>query len=239
MNIVLFEATETTGPLARSDARAIHLLTVLRRAIGEKFDAGIVNGAMGKGWIASMTDDMLFLEFAWGSPTQPLAPIHVLVGLPRPQTARRILQEATSLGVGRLSFFQAEKGEPSYATSTLWTTDEWRKLLVAGAAQAFDTRIPEVTHADSLDEIVVSMNPTKTLIALDNYEAQGPLSAIARAARGPYVLAIGPERGWSGRERTVFRNNGFSLAHLGSRVLRAETALISAIAIVKTTIGEM
>ena len=63
-----------------------------------------------------------------------------MIALPRPQTARKILNEATSLGVASIRFFRSEKGEPGYRASTLWTTGEWRRHLVDGASQAFDTR---------------------------------------------------------------------------------------------------
>jgi RsmE family RNA methyltransferase len=42
-------------------------------------------------------------------------------------------------------------------------------------------------------------------------------------------LAIGPERGWSTQERDFLRANGFSLCHMGQRVLRVETAVVAAV----------
>ena len=48
MNIVLFEAEEVYLPLARQDARAKHILSVLRREIGDTFDVGVINGPRGK-----------------------------------------------------------------------------------------------------------------------------------------------------------------------------------------------
>jgi len=57
------------------------------------------------------------------------------------------------------------------------SSGEWRRHLLAGAAQAFDTRLPDVTHGKSLDEILASLPAaTTTRVALDNYEATGPLS---------------------------------------------------------------
>ena len=53
------------------------------------------------------------------------------------------------------------------------------------------------------------------------------------------ILAIGSERGWSPAERDILRANHFTLAHLGPRVLRAETAVTAAIAIVKSHLGLM
>ena len=51
------------------------------------------------------------------------------------------------------------------------------------------------------------------------------------------VLAFGPERGWSDRDRAMLRANDFALVHLGTRVLRTETAVVAAIALVKARLG--
>ncbi len=235
VNLLLFEAAEVAAPLPCRDPRARHLLEVLRRKVGDTFDAAIVNGARGKGTVAAIGPDHLTLTFAWGPPPPPPEPVTLLLGLPRPQTARDILRDATTLGVGALHFFRAEKGEASYAQSTLWSSGEWRRHLLAGAAQAFDPRIPEVIHGRTLAETLATLPRGATRVALDNYESPQPLAVTALAA--PVVLAIGAERGWSAAERDQLRAAGFALAHLGPRVLRAETAVVAALAITRSRLG--
>ncbi len=235
MNLILFEPAELAAPLPRTDPRARHLLAVLRRQVGDTFDAGLVNGPRGKGTLVAAGPDALTLAFAWGPPPPPPDPITLLIGLPRPQTARDILREATALGVGALHFFRAEKGESSYAQSTLWSSGEWRRHVLDGAAQAFDPRIPEVSHGRTLAELVETCPTNATRLALDNYESPVALAAAPLAA--PVILAFGPERGWSGAERDLLRSRGFGLAHLGARVLRSETAVIAAVAVVRSRLG--
>ena len=244
MNLILFEADETARPLPLQDPRAIHLLEVLRRPPGEPFDVGLVDGPRGKGVILATGPDALQLGFTWGPAPPPPPPLTLLVGLPRPQTARRILQEATSLGVARMVFFGAQRGEPSYATSTLWTDGEWRRRLLDGAAQAFDTRIPEVVRLADLSAATGALRDEPGMdslpgrIALDNYEATATLlEALGEASSSPLVLAFGPERGWSGDERDHLRAAGFVLAGLGPRVLRSETAVIAAVAVARSVRG--
>lgn len=53
------------------------------------------------------------------------------------------------------------------------------------------------------------------------------------------MLAFGPERGWSAADRAVLRGSGFALVHLGPRVLRTETAVVAAVALVKAKLGLM
>jgi 16S rRNA (uracil1498-N3)-methyltransferase len=239
VNLVLFESAELSAPLSRGDPRARHVLDVLRRQPGDLFDAGIVNGPRGKAKVVAITPDTLELEFSWEPPPPAADPITVIVGLPRPQTARDILRDATTLGVAALHFVRTEKGEPSYAQSTLWSTDEWRRQVRAGAEQAFDTRVPTVTHAMTLAESIALAPPASTRLALDNYEATLPLGDWPIAADQPLILAFGGERGWSAAERELLRARCFGLAHLGPRVLRTETAVVASLAIVRAQLGWM
>jgi 16S rRNA (uracil1498-N3)-methyltransferase len=244
VNLILFEPAETERPLPRSDPRAAHVLDVLRRREGDVFDAGLVDGPRGKATVVAIGADAITLSFAWGAPPPPLDPITLIVGLPRPQTARKILQEATTLGVAAMHFVATEKSEASYAHSTLWSSGEWRRHLIAGAEQAFDTRLPQITWSRSLAEVVAALPPAATRLALDHYEAASALSNVtyyvSKSEAAPVlatVLALGPERGWSARDRALLRASGFSLAHLGTRVLRTETAVVAAVALVKARLG--
>lgn len=239
MNIVLFEESELGRPLPEDDPRAVHICRVLKRGVGEPFDAGIVDGAIGKATLVATGPGGLTLAFSWATSPAPLDPITLVVALPRPQTARKILQEAATLGVQALVFFGAERSEPSYGQSRLWSDGEWRRHLVDGAAQAFSTRLPAVRHAASLAEAVEAVRPPARVIALDNYEAEGAASALLGRMPPPFVLALGPERGWSAAERTLLRDRGAALAHLGSRVLRSETALCAAVTLAKVSLGTM
>ena len=69
----------------------------------------------------------------------------------------------------------------------------------------------------------------KVALALDIYEAAECISTFKQKEDEPAHLAIGPERGWSHQERDCLRVNGFSLCHMGQRVLRVETAVVAAV----------
>jgi len=239
LNLVLFCEDEVRRPLPRHDPRARHILEVLRRRPGEAFDAGLVNGPHGRGVLASVGADGLVLEFTWGGLPPPPDTITLLVGLPRPQTARDILREATTLGVAALHFVACEKAERSYRQSSLWRSGAWRAPVLAGAAQAFDTRVPEVRCGASLAEAVAELDAGSVRLALDNYEAAVPLASVPLSRAVPVALAIGPERGWSAADRNLLRAAGFTLAGLGPRVLRTETAVVAALTLVKSARGSL
>lgn len=236
MNIILFRQDETEKPFARSDPRVRHILEVLRREIGDTTDCGLIDGPRGKAILNSMDKDSVSFEFVWGEEPEALLPIDLIVGLSRPQTSRKILQEATSMGVRSIRFVTTDRGEPSYGTSKLWSTDEWKRLVRAGVEQAFTTRFPEVLMGVSLSEAMNGTPSDSLRICMDNYEAKCGLAAIANGA-GAVTLAVGSERGWSAAERDLFRESGFALAHLGERPLRTETATIASIGIVSALLG--
>jgi 16S rRNA (uracil1498-N3)-methyltransferase len=56
---------------------------------------------------------------------------------------------------------------------------------------------------------------------------------VAADAEMPELeLAIGPEGGWAPDEEALFDANGWQAVSLGPRILRAETAAITALAVV-------
>jgi 16S rRNA (uracil1498-N3)-methyltransferase len=230
LNIILFDQHEIDSPLRRDDRRVIHILDVLRRQVGDATDVGLLNGPRGKAILRSFNRQEAFFEFVWGEPSASLLPIDLIAGLSRPQTSRKILQEATSLGVRRIFFVATDRGEPSYATSKLWTTDEWRRLIRTGVEQAFSTRLPDVQVGVKLVDALAATQSTEARICLDNYEATlGLWDAVGSA--GSVAMAVGSERGWTEGERNQFREHGFTLAQIGDRPLRTETAAIAAIGI--------
>lgn len=237
MNLVLLEAAELGRPLPLADRRARHVLDVLRRQAGDTFDAGVIDGPRGKATIAAVDGETIRFSFHATMPPAPPGPITVIVGLPRPQTARDVLRDATTLGAGALHFVRTEKGDANYAQSSLWATDEWRRHAIAGAEQAFATRLPAVSHGAALSEVIAALPSDATRLALDNYEAAAPMGEAPLPLGVPVALAIGGERGWSAAERTLLRAQGFMLVHLGARVLRTETACVAALAIARSRLG--
>jgi RsmE family RNA methyltransferase len=235
MNLILFETFEIESPLPRTDPRAIHLLTTLRMHTDDRFDAGVVNGPRGKARILSIGETSISIEFTFDANPLPQDPLDIIIGFPRPQSARRILHDAAALGVRRLFFTRTARSDANYARSSLWTSNEWRRHLIDGAQLAFDTRIPEVFASLSLAEATARPN-VGLQIAFDNYEAPTSLPTLLRSqseAPASLTLAIGPERGWDGADRALLRSSGFTLASLGQRVMRVETAIASAVAVLR------
>ena len=223
MNLVLITADEAEAGLSPDDPRARHLRETVGLAVGGTFHVGIENGLRGIATITALTPKLTFTVF-WEKSPQARLPLTVLVGLPRPQTAKKVLHDLASLGAARIVFFESAKGDPGYLTSSLWKDDEWREHVIKGTEQACSTLVPEVTRVGSLVDALACVDAAAWKLALDPYEATGTpeIPAPAKAA----VLAIGPERGFADEERAALRLAGFAFAHLGDRILRVEAAAL-------------
>lgn len=221
---MLLTENEARKGLATTDARARHLLKTLHATIGSTLHVGIRGGRRGIAAVLT-TEPRLTFGIRWEAEPQPSLPLEAIVGLPRPQSARKVLHDLASLGARRITFFRPAKGDPAYATSSLWSTEEWRELLDKGAEQACSARIPEVAHALTLAEALAACPAGGRRVALDPYEAEGPLDGSPAPATHA-TLAVGPERGWDAAERDALRTAGFSLRHVGDRILRVEAACL-------------
>jgi len=252
LNLILFDEKEIGHALELDDVRAVHILKVLKRREGEEFDAGIINGPKGKGRLLKIEEHIMRLDFDLDEQPADLYPLTLIIGLTRPQIARRILREATILGICGIEFIATDRGEKSYPRSRLWTNREYEGYLIEGAQQAFTTRLPTVrlfgslkeslsTHQESLsthEDRIACDRIACDRIALDNYEASTPLREIAPIAL-TCLLAVGSERGWSKDERLLLKEHEFTLAGLGNRVLSTETACVSGISLILAKQGYM
>ena len=246
MNLILLDSAALKQKLPAADRRSIHIQQILGKALSELF-VGMPDGLMGKAQVQLFASGEVGLDIRWfangESPHSGSKALSLMVPYCRPQTCRKILRDAASLGIRRLLFFHSSKAEHSYAQSSLWRSNEWVELLRSGVEQAFTTQVPIVQLLEGgLEEAVqelIALDSDQSgikKIALDNYESQVAVGE-AVSAECSHCLAVGAERGWSQHEREIFRNNGFILAHMGSRVMRTETAVIAACSVISQLSG--
>ena len=247
LNIILFEGNTIPKKISIKDEKAKHILKVLKLKIDDKFNCGLVNGPSGKGTITLI--DQNWIHFVWeqAADLSALYPLTLLIGYTRPISSKRILREAASLGVESIVFVGTDTGEKSYRDSNLWKND-YKKYLLSGAEQAAFTGVPKVKfYSDLQTYIRENINQQKVSngnqklpefekIVLDNIEPVVKLSEYTLIS-SECLLAIGSERGWSTRERDIFRRNNFIFASIGSRVLRTETASTAGIALLLSRMG--
>ena len=236
MNIILFAKDELDIPLPLDDPRSTHVLKVIGCGKGDSFDIGLIDGPRGKARIAAIGKYGLRLEFHFSSSIPQLYPVVMLIGLPRPPSARRILKDLTAQGAAELHFVTTDRGEKSYLNSRLWSRQEYQRLLREGAEQAFCTRLPKVAVHTSLMACLELLEEETDRLALDNYESILSLRDY-RPLHARCILAVGSERGWSSAERDLLRERGFILVSIGERVLKTETACIAGLVLVLDKLG--
>lgn len=226
MNLVLITEAEAATGLPLGDARTAHLLGTVGLRSGQTFHVGIVDGLRGLATVTTTAPTLRF-SVAWEKSPQPRLPLTVLIGLPRPQTAKKVLHDLASLGAARLVFFEADKGDPGYVASSLWKDGEYVEHVRKGTEQACSTLVPEVVRVSSLADALALAADAGWKVSLDPYESQGALGEPgAPSGALSAALAIGPERGWSDRERSALRTAGYTAHHLGDRILRVEAAAL-------------
>lgn len=235
VNLVLITESEAVEGFAADDPRARHLRETVGLRLGSIFHVGIENQRRGLATLASLGPTVRF-TVQWEVVPQTRLPLTVVVGLPRPQTAKKLLHDLASLGIDRIIFFKAEKTDPSYAQSSLWRDDEWREPLRKGAEQACSCLVPVVSHEPDLVSALRHIDRQGWNVSLDPYVASGPLGAAAKNFPGG-CLALGPERGWSDGERRSLADNGFTAYHLGDRILRVETAAVAGAGLMLAGLG--
>ncbi|HZD46510.1 MAG TPA: RsmE family RNA methyltransferase, partial [Acidobacteriaceae bacterium] len=72
-------------------------------------------------------------------------------------------------------------------------------------------------------------------ILLSETEEDQPLLRVLQEsadAASRIMLAVGPEGGWTAAETALFMHSGWRSVSLGPRILRVETAVIAALAVV-------
>jgi len=230
MNIILFPHLDAENTLPLLDHRALHIRKILKLGVGGQFLAGEINSVKGVATILSLDADTLHFSFKEGETSHPLYPVTLMVAQVRPICMRRILREAVSLGVAKIILTGSDTTEKSYADAKLYSNGEYRSILLDGAMQSGETGVSEVVFAASVEEAISLTEGSGTRIVLDNVMEAKPLSSFSSPTI-PVVLAIGGERGFTERERSLFLDSGFVPASLGERILRTETASSAGLAV--------
>ena len=233
MNIVLLKPGENHFP--PGDERLKHITRILHLGEGDSFRAGIIGSDMGTATITRLSSEGMEIAFAAERDGSALYPLTLICAQVRPICMRRILREAVSLGVERIVLPVSDLGEKSYLDASLYRDKEYEKILLDGAAQAGMTGVSSVMLCRSAEDAIKAVDADE-LILLDNAIGAVPLSGID--IKGKRVaIAVGPERGWSGRERALFLDSGYRSALLGSRILRTETAAVAGVALALSRMG--
>lgn len=233
MNSILVLAPEP-GEVVRLDARASrHVLRVLAKHVGDTVVVGLLHGPVAPVTIRAVEDGLVTVDRPRG-PTPPIIPVELILALPRPKAMKRLWGPIASLGVERITVIGGGKVEASYFTSHAVDPELCRARLVEGLEQVRDSRLPEVFIEPSFDRFAEAFLPTWPASVRLLADPAGERSVRELVQPGDTVsLAVGPEGGWTDRERAAFLAHGFTPVSLGPRTLRTDTAVIALLSLVR------
>lgn len=167
----------------------------------------------------------------------PLA-ITLLQGVARGEKMDLILQKATELGVAAIVPVWAERTEVKLDAARVdKRVAHWRSVVISACEQSGRARVPQLSAPLALADAARAAADSPCRLILDPQGEQRLRSlAIGGAAA---TIAIGPEGGWSPRDRATLEATGFVGLRLGPRILRTETAGLAAIAALQAHHGDL
>lgn len=227
MNLLLLSPEDfsdgTTVMIA--DRRFQHLKKILRLQVGQSLRVGLLDGPLGRGTLLALDKQHAVLTVQLDQPAPPPATGTVILGLPRPLMLKRILQAITSLGVKDIHFIHSDRVEKSYWHSSDLEESVIHQQLLLGLEQSMDTRLPRVTFHRHFRPFVQEhlSGITSGKQALLAHPGNYPPCPANLA--GPFVLAMGPEGGFTDTEVAHFASREFHPIQIGQRILRVETAV--------------
>ncbi|RYZ71098.1 MAG: 16S rRNA (uracil(1498)-N(3))-methyltransferase [Lysobacteraceae bacterium] len=226
--------------LALPDSAAAHLVRVLRLREGD--DCVLFNGD-GHDYaarIATAGKREVKVEVLSRLAVDNESPLHITLvqGIARGEKMDLILQKATELGVAGFVPVLAERTEVKLdAERTLKRMAHWRSVIESACEQSGRARVPALAEPATLVAVPGVLRADALKLTLDP-GGEHSLPGLAAPASAAVAIAIGPEGGWSPRDREALRGAGFSGLRLGPRVLRTETAGLAAIAALQSRFGD-
>lgn len=211
-----------------------HVKNVLRMEIGEKCFVS----SKGQSHLCAVKEflpESVVMEILEENCNDTTLPINIILfqGLPKGDKMELIIQKTVELGVSEIVPTEMKncvvKIEEKKKQSK---RSRWQLISEAAAKQSKCNFVPEVSEITTFSEVLKRVNEIDLfLVPYENEE--GILStkkALGEIKEGISVgILIGPEGGFSSEEIEKLKNTGAKTISLGKRILRTETAAITAV----------
>lgn len=230
------------APEAISDNLAIlppsesrHATAVLRLQPGTAVELFDGTGQIYQGLIRTADPKRLTVEIiSRSSQEKNDAPLlFVFQSLLKGQKMDFLVQKATELGVH--AFIPVQTKYIENRGNIARQAERWQRIMMEACKQCRRSRPMRIEPVTRLDDIDAA--PFQQRLVLWEGEKAASLDRDMVAGREQTALFIGPEGGFHEDEITLAREKGFRPVSLGSRILRAETAALSGMAIIQFLSG--
>ena len=218
-----------------------YLANVLRLKAGAMLS--VFNGQGGE-FQASITElskrqaTILLGGFQDNDSESPLE-ITLVQGISRGERMDFTLQKATELGVKRIIPLFTERCTVNLKGERLdKRIKHWQGTVRSACEQSGRNTIPQIEPAQHFDDFIQSKEQSEHNCVLLDPESTHSLTSITTSPT-TLSLLVGPEGGFSSRERELAYTNGYQGVQLGPRILRTETAAIAAISAIQVLWGDL
>ena len=217
-----------------TDSDFNHIKNVLRMKIGDEFLVS-VNGKSDLCVLEELTGDSAVAKIREENYQDTSLPVklYLFQGLPKADKMELVIQKAVELGVegvipvemNRCVVKIEEKKKKSKQS-------RWQAISESAAKQSKRTVIPQVFDVMSYKQAMEKAKEMDLFIV--PYESKDGMAstknALSEMKKGMKVgILIGPEGGFEEKEILEAENNGGKIVSLGKRILRTETAAITAL----------
>ncbi|MBI1908484.1 16S rRNA (uracil(1498)-N(3))-methyltransferase [Candidatus Uhrbacteria bacterium] len=218
--------TIPAGPLHRQ------ITTVLRMKVGDPIALLPNDGTEIDGRITDISRSAITGVIAGSSVPDPLLPeVTVCAALLKRENFELVLQKCTELGANAFIPLLTDRTIKKLSA----TPDRWRAIVREASEQCGRVRLPAIHdpmpfanaigHTDGMRRIVLHEGDGETL--------EKVLGGATAPRQSALAIFIGPEGGFTDHELAVARDAKSHIVRLGKTVLRAETAAIAGLTLVR------
>lgn len=144
-----------------------------------------------------------------------------------------IVEKATELGCARILPVTTD-----FTNAGRIAQDRLQAHAVEAAEQCGGSYVPELAALEPLERVLDHWDDNRRILWADESRA-GPAETLAGLPQGPWAILIGPEGGFSARERDrLGALPQVAPISLGPRILRADTAAVAAITLWQAALGD-
>lgn len=204
-------------------------LKVSRVGIGERVEVFDGRGCVWSGLVLSADKRITRIHVA-ETRQEPTPQIELILAqaLIRPAAFEWVLEKAVEVGVTRIIPFRARRSNVRGAQRQ----SRWQRIIVEAAKQSKCYHLPRLDDVTDLPSVLRIEAPSKILFA----EREG-ISLKSAVASPPVMYIVGPEGGWTDEELEEAGKWGASQVHLGSNIMRSETAAVVGGALIHYELG--
>jgi 16S rRNA (uracil1498-N3)-methyltransferase len=217
-----------------------YLRNVLRLKDGQPLELFNGRGRRAHGTLAlARREARVKVESSEASPEELVVPITLLAALAKGEKMELVIQKAVELGVTSIAPVETERSvlELKGARAEKRVA-RWRQIMINACEQCGRDTLPTIEPIRPLEETVAAIKAPVRLV-LDP-RAERPLTELRDQPRPDGVaLLVGPEGGLTEGEVATAVERGFRALTLGPRILRAETAAITGVAVLQYQWGDL